>query len=81
MKWILRYLKSITNIGLIYKKHKETTRSVVGYVDSNYIEDLDKRRSWTGYVFILGRYTISWKATLQSFVALSITEVEYIEPT
>ena len=64
MKWILHYLKGTSNIGLIYGKHKDTTRSVVEYVDSDYTEDLDKRRSLTGYVCTLGRYTITWKATL-----------------
>ncbi|KAF3649187.1 hypothetical protein FXO38_17797 [Capsicum annuum] len=45
--------------------------------DSDYVGDLDKRRSLTSYVFCIGGYAISWKATLQHVVALSTTEVEY----
>ncbi|KAL9261973.1 Retrovirus-related Pol polyprotein from transposon TNT 1-94-like protein [Drosera capensis] len=52
--------------------------SVVGYVDSDYAGDLDKRRSLTGYVFILGGSAGSWRATLQDTVALSTTEAEYM---
>ena len=48
------------------------------YVDSDYARDLDKRRSLIGYVFIIGGYAINWKATLQSIVAFSTTEAEYM---
>ncbi|KAF2288730.1 hypothetical protein GH714_011801 [Hevea brasiliensis] len=51
--------------------------SVVGYADSNFTGDLDKRRSLTGYLFNLSRNAISWKAVLQATVALSTTEAEY----
>lgn len=46
------------------------------YVDSDYAGDLDKRISLTGFVFTLSGCAISWKATLQSTVALSTTEAE-----
>ncbi|KAF2308887.1 hypothetical protein GH714_022772 [Hevea brasiliensis] len=48
--------------------------SVVGYMDSDFARDLDKRRSLTGYLFTLSGSAISWKATLQDIVALSTTE-------
>ena len=50
-------------------------------MDPDYVGDLDKRRSLTGYVFSIGGCAISWKATLQASVALSTTEVEYIAIT
>ena len=34
---------------------------VVGYCDSDYVGDLDKRRSTTGYVFTLAKAPVSWK--------------------
>ncbi|KAE8731263.1 hypothetical protein F3Y22_tig00002840pilonHSYRG00865 [Hibiscus syriacus] len=49
-----------------------------GYVDSDYACDLDNRRSTTGYVFTLGGGPICWKSTVQSVVALSTTEAEYM---
>ncbi|KAI4332243.1 hypothetical protein L6164_017167 [Bauhinia variegata] len=54
---------------------------IVGYCDSDYAGDLDKRRSTTGYVFTLAKAPISWKSTLQSIVALSTTEAEYMAIT
>ena len=42
---------------------------------------MDKRRSTIGYVFTLANAPVSWKSTLQSTVALSTTEVEYMAIT
>ncbi|KAG8483163.1 hypothetical protein CXB51_022140 [Gossypium anomalum] len=43
--------------------------------------DLDRRRSLTVYVFTIGGCAISWKATLQTIVALSTTEAEHMAIT
>ena len=48
------------------------------YVYSDYAGDLNKRRFLIGYVFTIGGCTISWKATLQSIVALSTIEAQYM---
>ncbi|KAL5766903.1 hypothetical protein ACOSP7_017520 [Xanthoceras sorbifolium] len=75
VKWIMRYLRGTTDSCLEFGRSKG---HLVGYVDSDYAGDLDRRRSITGYVFTLGDTAISWKATLQSTVALSTTEAEYM---
>lgn len=51
---------------------------IVGYVDSYFVGDLDRRRSLTGYVFTIGGCAVNRKACLQSIVALSTTEAEYM---
>lgn len=45
------------------------------------VGDRDNRRSATGYVFIVGGTTISWISKLQSVVALSKIEAEYVAAT
>ena len=62
--------------GLVYQKIEGS--HMVGYFDSNYADDLNMRRSFTGYVFTLGRGPISYRSMLQGMVALYTTEVEYI---
>jgi len=52
VKWILRYIKGIIDIDLIFKDVTGEQKRI-GYVDSDYAEDFDKRWSTTGYVFTL----------------------------
>ncbi|KAE8681185.1 Detected protein of unknown function [Hibiscus syriacus] len=77
VKWIFRYLKGTVGHGIVFGSQRDNPL-VVGYVDSDYAGDLDNRRSTTGYVFTLGGGLICWKSIVQSVVALSITEAEYM---
>ena len=81
MKWILRYIHKTLDVGLIFENDDMVGQHVVGYCDSDYAGDLDKRRSTTCYVFILAKAPVSWKSTLQSTVTLSTTEAEYMAIT
>ncbi|KAH9743695.1 hypothetical protein KPL70_003390 [Citrus sinensis] len=81
IKWLLRYLKGTANHGILYGGSESNSCQVSEFVDSDFAADLDKRRSITGYVFILNGGAVSWKASLQSVVALSTTEAEYIALT
>ncbi|KAL5804929.1 hypothetical protein ACOSQ3_031729 [Xanthoceras sorbifolium] len=78
VKWILRYLMDTVDVGLVFQRDNDDGQCVTGYVDSDYAEDLDKRRSTTNYVFTLAKGPVNWKSTLQSTVALSTTEAEYM---
>ncbi|KAL3834104.1 hypothetical protein ACJIZ3_008840 [Penstemon smallii] len=78
MKRILRYIKGTSNAALCYGGSDFTVR---GYVDSDFAGDLDKSKSTTGYVFTLAGAAISWVSKLQSVVATSTTEAEYVAPT
>ena len=81
MKWILRYVKGTIKRGLVFDRNKAATYDVLGFVDSNYAGDLDRRRSIYGYIFTMCTGAISWKASLQSITALSTTEAEYVATT
>ena len=81
VKWVLRYLAHTVSMGLHYERNMNEKQAVVGYVDSDYAGELDKRRSLTGYVFTLFGNTISRKASLQHVVSLSTTEAEFIAIT
>ena len=75
MKRIFKYLKGTTDIGLVY--HGDMSCALSSYSNSNLAANLDARRSVTGYTFTIGNSLANWKATLQSIMALSTTEVEY----
>lgn len=78
VKCILRYLKGTSQAILQYKKNSPTENEIYGFVDSDFAGDLDRRRSLSGYFFLLGQNSLSWKATLQPVVALSTTEAKFI---
>ena len=50
-------------------------------MNSDFTKDLDKRKSTTGYVFTLVGAVVSWVSKLQTVVALSKTEAEYMSAT
>jgi hypothetical protein len=70
-------LKGTAEHGILFSR-QPGTNSVVGYVDADYAGEVDDRRSTTGYVFTLSGGPICWKSTLQSIVAMSTTEAEYM---
>ena len=57
MKHIFRYLKGTNDIGLTY--HGDTSCVLVGYSNSDYVVDLDARRSMTGYTFMIRNSLVS----------------------
>jgi ATP-binding cassette subfamily B (MDR/TAP) protein 1 len=65
VQWIFRYLRGTSNACLQFGKFRD---GLVGYVDSDYAGDLDKRRSLTGYVFTIAGCALSWKASLHATV-------------
>ncbi|KAH9687281.1 hypothetical protein KPL70_014707 [Citrus sinensis] len=81
VKWILRYIQKTLDVGLLFERDDTLGQGVIGYVDSDYAGGLDKRRSTTEYVFTFAGGPISWKSTLQSIIALSTTEAEYMAIT
>ena len=80
VKWLLRYVRGSLGVGLKFGVSKEGA-SITGYVDLDYAGDLDKRRLTTSYIFTLFGGPINWKSQLQSIIALSTAEVEYITTT
>ncbi|GKF95698.1 hypothetical protein Tco_0288433, partial [Tanacetum coccineum] len=67
VKRILRYIKGTSDVALCFG-------------DSD-LGDLDGSKSTTGYVFTLSGGTVSWVSKLQSVVAMSTTEAEYVAAT
>ena len=76
VKWILRYLKGSPNTCLCFTG---VSLKLQGYVDADFTDDIDSRKSTTGFVFTLGGTTISWASNLQKIFTLSTTEAEYVK--
>jgi len=66
VKQIVRYISGTLDLG------------ISGYADADWGNDLNTRRSVSGYCFIIGNGVVSWRSKRQSLVSRSSTEAEYI---
>ena len=81
-KRILRYLKGTVECRITYTGSAERNPRLTGYCDADWAQDKDnKRKSTTGYVFIMCGGAISWQSKKQSTTALSSTEAELMAIT
>ena len=54
----------------MFQHDADDGQRVVGFYDSDYANELDKRRSTTCYVCTLTKAPVTWKSTLQLTKAL-----------
>ena len=78
VKWILRYLKGSSDTCLCFIG---VSLKLQGYVDADFVGDIDSRKSTTEFVFTLGGTAISSASNLQKIVTLSTIEAEYVTAT
>eukprot|EP00253_Pinus_taeda_P033991 PITA_33991 len=79
----LMYLHGTSDYGLCYQGRPglDKVLDIRGFVDADWVGDLDQRRSTSGYVFNLFGGAVSWMSKKQSVVALSTIEAEYMAAT
>ena len=75
-KHVVRYLKGIVEYGLNYDTNQKT--NLCGYVDSDWEGSSIERKSTLGCFFNLRFDMIYWFGRMQSYMALSTTEAEYV---
>jgi hypothetical protein len=75
LKRVLRYLKGTANYGITYSP---SGRGLFGYVDANHARCPDTRRSRYGGILMMNNGPVDWKSKMESIVALSSMEAEYI---
>ena len=73
---ILQYLKGTRLDGLVLGKDYSTDLHV--YADSDYARDPEDRRSISGAAIMFGGAAVSWFSRVQTCVATSSTEAEYV---
>ena len=76
VKRIFKYLSGTAKQGISF--NKTNNLSLICYSDSDYAGDVPTRRSTGGYIIMFCGGPISWSSKIQSTVALSTTEAEYM---
>ncbi|XP_043710154.1 secreted RxLR effector protein 161-like [Telopea speciosissima] len=72
---ILRYLKSATSKGLIYRPNQNA--NLVGFSDADWVGADGDRSSTTGFSTFVGGNLVTWKSKKQTTVARSSAEAKY----
>nr|GFA06624.1 hypothetical protein [Tanacetum cinerariifolium] len=78
IKNILKYLRNIKDMFLVYRCDLKRELRVSCYNDAGYLTDADDLKSQIGYVFIFNGGIVDWKSAKQSIFATSSAEAEYI---
>ena len=81
-KRVLRYLAGTVHSSLTYTGTAAQHPQLIGYSDADWAQDTDaKRKSTSGYVFVMCGAAVSWQSKKQSTTALSTTEAELMAIT
>jgi len=79
LKHVLKYLKLTESCGLKYEKSVNQTSPIISaYVDADYANDINDRRSISGFGIKAFDNFVFWKSKKQATVSLSSSEAEYI---
>jgi len=80
VKHLFRYLQGSKDLKLTYSP-SSSSEFFTTYSDADHGGNPDTGKSTTGYAVKIGTGAVSWSSKLQSMVALSTTEAEYIAAT
>jgi hypothetical protein len=75
-KRILRYLAGTIDYGLLFVKSNQL--NLCAYTDADFANDLNDRRSYTGFAIKLGNNIVNWESRKQKCIAQSSCESEYL---
>ena len=79
VKHLLRYLKGTIDLKLTFGPDSSMgDHHFITYCDADHKGNKDNGKSTSGYMVKLGSGVVCWSSKLQSIVALSTTEAEYV---
>ncbi|WKA08720.1 hypothetical protein VitviT2T_026417 [Vitis vinifera] len=73
---ILRYLKNAPGKGILFAKNVDH-QSIEVYIDTDWADAVDDRRSTSSYFTFVGGNLVTWKSKKQNVVARSSAEAEF----
>jgi hypothetical protein len=77
VKHLLRYIKGTMGYKITYGPSPHPT-AYLSFSDADYAGEIEGARSTSGWVILMGGGAVSWSSKLQTQVARSTTESEYI---
>ena len=80
VKHVMRYLKGTMDLKLTYSP-SNLSSPFQTWTDADHGGNPDNGKSTSGYLLKIGTGAISWSSKLQTIIALSTTEAEYVAAT
>ena len=78
VKHLFRYLKGTVDLKLTFAPDPTSSERFITYSDADHAGDPDRKRSTGGYLVKMGTGAVDWSSKLQTVVAQSTTEAEYL---
>eukprot|EP00052_Salpingoeca_macrocollata_P029827 m.307284 g.307284 ORF g.307284 m.307284 type:complete len:509 (-) comp23022_c5_seq5:537-2063(-) len=75
-KRVLRYLQGTKSLGITFSRSGVQRPQLHGFTDASWNSEA-RRRSTSGFVFLMTGGAVSWRTKMQSVAALSTAESEY----
>jgi hypothetical protein len=75
--YVLRYLKGTADMGITFRS-VQGPLTLSGFTDSNFTTPDSNGKSVSGYLFSMGSGAVSYRNRLQTTVAKSTAEAEYV---
>ncbi|RDY05101.1 hypothetical protein CR513_11096, partial [Mucuna pruriens] len=76
VKRIMCYLERTKGCMLTYRKFEGL--EIIGYFDSDFVGCQDRKRSISGYIYMMAEGAISWKSIKQTLIAPLTMAVEFV---
>ena len=78
-KRVLRYLRGTLDFALVYRRGDAGALQTFGFADASFGKaNIDNGKSTSGHAFFLAGAAVAWSSKLQTVVALSTAEAEYL---
>lgn len=78
LKHLLRYVQGTLEHKLTFCDDLHGDEPFVTYTDSSHADDVDNGRSTAGYVTMMAGAAVGWSSKLQTILALSTCEAEFV---
>jgi hypothetical protein len=75
---VLRYLRGHPHRDMVYRENSSAGHQLQAFVDATWASERSSSRSVSGFLFQLAGGPVSWAAKLQTLIAHSSTEAEYV---
>ena len=77
--YVLQYLRDTWNESITYTRSSQRDNELFRWVDADWTDNMDTRRTHTGYILMMNGGPISWKIRGQEDFSMSASEAKFVD--